>query len=78
MCAVDDLACDVADVLEADAGVVLALRRGEALAREAERRAVAVEEVLLLEAEPGAGVVRDRRAAVRRMRRPVRAAAPRT
>src|SRR4051794_25345952 len=68
----DDLSRDVADVLEADARVVLALRRGEALRREPEGRAVAVEEVLLLEAEPGAGVIRDRRAAVRRMRRPVR------
>ena len=37
----DDLACDVADVLEADARVVLALRRGEAVApgsRAARRR----------------------------------------
>ena len=40
--------------------------------REAERRAVLVEEVLLLEAEPRVRVVRDRRAAVARMRRPVR------
>jgi hypothetical protein len=68
---VDDLPRDLADVLEADAGVVLALRRGEALLREPERRAVLVEEVLLLEAEPRVGVVGDRRAAVRRMRRPV-------
>ncbi len=69
---IDDLARDLADVLVADACVVLALRGGEAFAREAERHAVAVEEVLLLEAEPGARVVRDRRAAVRRMRGPVR------
>ena len=69
---VDDLPRDVADVLEADAGVVLALRRREALLREPERYAVAVEEVLLLESEPGPGVVGDRRAAVRRVRRPVR------
>src|SRR5262245_64256437 len=48
---VDDQPCDVPDVLEADAGVVLALRRREALLREPERRAVLVEEVLLLEAE---------------------------
>src|SRR5205814_7887066 len=56
---VDDLAGDVAHVLEADAGVVLALRRGKALLREPERRAVLVEEVLLLEAEPRVGVVGD-------------------
>jgi hypothetical protein len=69
---VDDLARDVADVLVADAGVVLALGRREALAREAERHALAEEEVLLLEAEPGVGIVRDGGAAVGRMRRPVR------
>ena len=68
---VDDLPGDVADVLEADAGVVLALRRGEALVREPERRAVPVQEVLLLESEPGVGVVADRGAAVRRVRLPV-------
>ncbi len=61
-----------ADVLVADARVVLALRRREAAARrEAERSALDVEEVLLLEAEPRVRVVRDRRAAVARMRRPV-------
>ena len=69
---VDDLPCDVADVLVADAGVVLALRRGKSLLREAKRRAVRVEEVLLLETEPCVGVVWNRGAAVRRMRRPVR------
>ena len=68
---IDDLACDVPDVLEADARVVLALRRWEPLAREAQRGAVPVEEVLLFEAEPRAGIVRDRGAAVRWMRRPV-------
>src|SRR6267378_2328778 len=39
----------------------------EALPRESERRPVLVEEVLLLEAEPGVGVVCDRGAAVRRV-----------
>src|SRR5919198_389868 len=68
---VDDLPRDVAHVLEADAGVVLALRRGKALLREPERRAVLVQEVLLLETEPGVGVVCDRGAAVGRMRRAV-------
>src|SRR5256885_1290962 len=46
---VDDLPCDVADVLVADTGVVLALRPGKALPRESERRPVLVEEVLELE-----------------------------
>src|SRR5204862_6236810 len=50
---VDDLPRDVADVLVADAGVVLALRRGNSLLREAKRRAVSVEEVHLVEPEPG-------------------------
>src|SRR5207237_9720705 len=42
---VDDLPGDVTDVLEADSSVVLTLRRGKALLREPERRAVLVEEV---------------------------------
>ena len=54
----DDLAGDVADVLEADAGVVLTLRRRIAFLREAERAAVLDQEILLLEAEPSARVVR--------------------
>src|SRR3984957_20636015 len=64
----DDLARDVADVLVADAGVVGTLRRGIAVFRESERTAVLVEEVLLFESEPGAGVVEDGGALVRGMR----------
>ncbi len=56
----DDLAGNVADIAVADAGVVRALRRRIAGLREAERTAVLVEEVFLLEAEPGAFVVQDR------------------
>ena len=65
----DDLARDVADLAVADAGVIRALRRRIAGLGEAERTAVLVEEILLLEAEPGALVVEDGRALVRRMRR---------
>ena len=65
----DDLAGDVADVLVADAGVVRTLRTGIAVLREAQRPAVLVQEVLLLEADPQAFVVvRDGGAEVRRVR----------
>ena len=64
----DDFASDVADVRVADAGVIRSLRRGIAAGREAERTAVLVEEVFLLEAEPGVRIVRDGGAGIRRMR----------
>ena len=64
----DDLAGDAADVRVADAGVIRALRRRIACGREAERTAVLVEEVFLLEAEPGACVVEDGGALVRGVR----------
>ncbi len=56
---VDDLAGNVADVGIADAGVVLALGLGETVRGEAERAAILIEEVLLLEAEPRIGVIED-------------------
>ncbi len=65
----DDLARDRADVRVADAGVIRALRRRITGGREAERTAVLVEEVFLLEAEPGAGVVENGGALVGRVRR---------
>jgi hypothetical protein len=54
----DDLAGDVADVLVANAGVVRTLRGRIAYRRKAERTAIFVEEVLLLEAESRAGIVK--------------------
>ncbi len=50
-----DLAGNIADIRVADAGVVRPLRRRIAARREAERTAVLVEEIFLLEAEPCAG-----------------------
>jgi hypothetical protein len=66
----DDLARDVTDGLVANAGVVLALGIGEIVGsgRETQRTAVFVQEILLLEAEPGAGVVQNGCAGVARMR----------
>ncbi len=51
-CFFNDFAGNRTDVLEADAGVVRTLRSRVTLFREAERAAVLVEEVFLLEAEP--------------------------
>src|SRR6185503_4754734 len=48
-----DLAGGITDVLIADAGIVRALRGGVTADREAERTTVLVEEIFLLEAEPG-------------------------
>jgi hypothetical protein len=58
--------------MPADSGVIGALRSGIAGLGEAERAAVFIEEVFLLEAEPGAGVVEDGSALVRLVRRAVR------
>ena len=69
----DDVAGDVADIGEADAAIELALTLGrEATLGEAERCAVLVEEVLLLETEPGVGIVENGGAGVGRMRLAVR------
>ena len=66
---IDDLARNVADVLVADAGVIFALRRRKAAAlRKAERRAVLVEKVFLLEAEPRVRIIENGRARICRMR----------
>ncbi len=68
----DHLAGDVADVLVADAGVIGALRRRIASLRKAERTAVLVEEIFLLETEPRAGIVENGRALVRNVRGAIR------
>ena len=67
----DDGAGDAAHVLVADAAVVGALRAGVAVLREAERTAVLVEEVLLLEAEPDIRIVRSGGAHVGGVRRAI-------
>ena len=64
----NDFAGNRTDILEADAGVIRTLRSRVTLFREAERAAVLVEEVFLLETEPCIFVVEDGCAAVRRMR----------
>ena len=64
----DDLARDVADILIADARVIGPLRRGKTMFGEAERTSVLKKEILLLEAEPGAGIVENGGARVGRMR----------
>ena len=66
----DDFAGDVTDGLVADAGVIFALRIRESVeaSGETERPAVLIEEILLLETEPGAGVVQDGCASVALMR----------
>jgi hypothetical protein len=65
----DDLSRDRADILVANAGVIGPLWRRIAVGREAERPAVLVQEIFLLEAEPGAFVVENGRPLVRGMRR---------
>src|SRR5690606_34431421 len=65
----DDLAGNAPDIFEANAGVVRALRCGIAGLGEAERTTVLIKEVLLLEAEPGAGIVEDGGALVGSVRR---------
>jgi hypothetical protein len=64
-----DLARDGADVLEADAGVVWALRRRIAGFGKAQRTSVLVEEIFLLEPEPSVRIVKDSGALVRGVRR---------
>jgi hypothetical protein len=64
----DDGTGDVADILVADAGIVGTLRGRVAGGREAQRAAVLIEEIFLLEAEPGVLVVEDGGALVRFMR----------
>jgi len=69
---VDDFAGNVALGAVADTAVVTALTFSrEAALRETEGCAVLVEEVFLLEAEPGAGIVENGRAGIRGMRRAV-------
>ena len=61
---VDNLTGDVATRIVADPGVVHALGSGISILGEAERAAVLVEKIFLLEAEPSAGIIEDGRAGV--------------
>ena len=67
----DDLTGDVADILEADTGVIRTLRGGVAIDREAERTTVLIKEIFLLETEPRARVVKNGGAGVGDVRRAV-------
>src|SRR5450432_359690 len=68
----DNLAGLAAHVLVADAAVVRALRSGGiTVLREAERAAVLIEEIFLLEANPQIGIILDGGAHVGGMRRAV-------
>jgi len=67
----DDLPGDIADGIVADPSVVEALRVGISSFGPAKRLAVLVEEVFLLETEPGAWIVQDRSAGVGWVRRAV-------
>ena len=55
----DDLAGDIADILVADARVVGTLRGGITTLGEAERAAILIQEVFLLETEPGVRIVEN-------------------
>ena len=57
----DDLTRDATDVLVTHTGVVGTLRGRIAVLREAQRNSVLEKEILLLEAEPRSGVIRNRR-----------------
>ena len=72
---IDDLSCNVAHVLIADAAIVRALRTGITFGRETERASVLVEEILLLETDQEIGIVLDVMVAahaVGGVRRPIR------
>jgi len=67
---IHNFARDAADVLVADGGVIFNPAAGgkPPPGGKAERRAVLVEKIFLLETKPGAGVIRNRARAVARMR----------
>ena len=69
---VDNVTGKLSNVRITYACVVLTLRRRKPVIGESERSAVLIEEILLLEAEPGVGVIKNCRPRIARVRSAIR------